>query len=63
MVGPRAQPLAKGDMVKRRVSGGHVMTVIRLDRVNGTVVTGYTTADGEQREEEWRAADLKRMDL
>ena len=53
--------LRKGDLVKRKQPGGHVMTVRSIDANNRKIVASYMTPDGERHDEEWSAADLKRV--
>lgn len=55
--------LAKGDLVKPRTTGGHVMTVTKIDRNNGKIEASYTTPDGKRHDEIWPAGDLKRVEI
>lgn len=51
----------KGDLVKQRASGGHVMTVTEVSRDGKAVIGSYTTPDGQRHDETWQAALLKHV--
>lgn len=53
----------KGDLVKQRETGGHVMTVIEVSSDGLGVIASYQTPDGKTHEESWSVDKLKRVDI
>ena len=58
---PVSASIRKGDLVKRKAEGGHVMTVIEISNDAKAIIGSYTTPDGERHDEHWKVADLKRI--
>ena len=58
-----ANPIRRGDLVKSRLPGGHVMTVQSVDAPNRKVIAAYQLPDGRRVNETWDAADLKRVSI
>lgn len=61
----RQRPItyAKGDLVKRKESGGHVMGVVELSTDGQTIIGGYRTPDGVEHREPWHVSLIKMVDV
>lgn len=59
----RAPGLKKGDLVKQKALGGHVMTVIEVSKDGRSLIGSYSTPDSEKHAEHWLTEQLKRVPI
>lgn len=53
--------LRRGDLVKSKRSGGHVMTVTQVAQDGQSVIASYSTPDGIRHDIQWRTNELKKV--
>lgn len=63
MRAPIKRRYSKGDLVKQKELGGHVMTVIEILNGGAHIIGSYSTPDGKKHEETWPTAKLKLVDI
>lgn len=59
----RLSQFSKGDLVKQKATGGHVMTVIQVSKDRLSVLASYATPDGVKHDEQWPVSLIKRVDV